>query len=163
TGCAGCPHDNLDIALAVEGADVAGVAVIVHDVVEVGGLGPANTFEVDGEGRPGRPAGHVHRQCGRLDPIGADFFLVPGVDPQAVGSAKIIGRCEAEFGPSGAVRAALRNGLGNFLPTLAGHAIADDPGPVELIALARLQTFAANQSWLADAGEWRCRYQFALR
>src|SRR6266566_3714482 len=53
-GRAGGPHDDLDIALAVEGADIAGVAVVVDDVVEVGGLGPADAFEMDREGRPGR-------------------------------------------------------------------------------------------------------------
>src|SRR5215470_6514656 len=35
-GRPGCTHDDLDIALAVEGADIAGVIVVVNDVVEVG-------------------------------------------------------------------------------------------------------------------------------
>src|SRR6266478_1116568 len=116
-GRAGCPHDDLDIALAVEGANIAGVAVVVDDVVEVGSLGPADALEMDGEGRPGRSAGHVHGQGGRLDPIGPDLFLSPGIDPQAVGAAEIIGRCETEFRSSGAVRPAFRDGLCYFLPT----------------------------------------------
>src|SRR5260370_12294485 len=58
-GRAGCPHDDRNIALAVEGANIAGVVVVVDDVVEVGGLGPADAFEMDREGRPGGAPGPV--------------------------------------------------------------------------------------------------------
>jgi hypothetical protein len=46
-------HDQLNIALAVEGAGVADVAVVVDYVHDVGGLAPANPLEVNTE-RAGR-------------------------------------------------------------------------------------------------------------
>src|SRR6185295_10696897 len=44
-------HDDLDIALAVEGAGVAAGSIVVNHSVDVGGFAPAHAFEVDSEGR----------------------------------------------------------------------------------------------------------------
>src|SRR5205823_14899725 len=83
----------------------------------------------------------------------------PGYDPKAVRAAEIVGHGEAEFGPSRAVRLALGDGSGRLLPTCPGHPVADDAGPVQPIALTRLQSFAAHLGRLSDAGELRRRHE----
>src|SRR5205807_7313265 len=47
---------DLDIALAVEGAGIADIAVVVDQMVDVGGLGPADALEMHREGGAHRPA-----------------------------------------------------------------------------------------------------------
>src|SRR5215831_7978693 len=80
------------------------------------------------------------------------FFCRSGVDPQAVRAAQIVGHIEAEFDMSGTVRFALGDDRGQFLPARPGHPVADDAGPVELIARAVDQSIAAHQNRLSDAG-----------
>jgi hypothetical protein len=48
-GIARCLQRDRDIALAVEGAGVADLAVVVDDSVDVRGLGPADTLQMHGE------------------------------------------------------------------------------------------------------------------
>src|SRR6516225_6972971 len=60
-GLAGGLHDQLNIALAVEGAGVADVAVIVDHVHDVGGLAPADPLEVNTERGADRTAAYVQR------------------------------------------------------------------------------------------------------
>jgi len=66
---------DLDIALAVEGAGVPDIAVIEDDGVDIRGLGPADTFQMQGEGRTGRAALDIHRKRGGLDPEAARLLL----------------------------------------------------------------------------------------
>jgi len=110
------------------------------------------TFQMDGEGRAHRPAADIERQRRRYDPVSPGFFRRSGVDPQAVRAAQIVRHIEAEFGMSGAVRFALGDDRGQFLPARPGHPVADDAGPVELIARAGDQSIAAHQNRLSDAG-----------
>src|SRR6516164_5264488 len=74
-GLAGSLHDQFHIALAVEGAGIADIIVVIDHVIDVGGLGPAYALEVNPECGVGRTAAHVHRQRCRLDPVGTGFFL----------------------------------------------------------------------------------------
>src|SRR5258705_11040757 len=46
-GLAGRLEEDLDVALAVERAGIADVAVVVDDRVDVGGLGPAHALQMD--------------------------------------------------------------------------------------------------------------------
>src|SRR5216683_4923560 len=48
-GLAGGLHDKLHIALAVEGARIADIVVVVDQMVDVGGLGPAHALEMKPE------------------------------------------------------------------------------------------------------------------
>jgi len=59
---------DLDIALAVEAADVADVAVIVNDGIDIRGLGPADTLQMHVEGRAGRAALDIERERGGFYP-----------------------------------------------------------------------------------------------
>src|SRR5439155_23703315 len=88
---------DLDIALAVEGAGIADIAVVVDESVDVGGLGPADALQMDREGGAHRPAADIKRQCCRCDPICPGSFRRSGVDPQAVRTAEIVRNLEAEF------------------------------------------------------------------
>src|SRR5205085_9564053 len=72
---AGGLHDQLDIALAVEGAGVADIAVVVDQMNDIGGLAPAHALEVNAERGADRAAGDIERKRGGLDPIRAGFFL----------------------------------------------------------------------------------------
>src|SRR5580692_4694086 len=74
-GLAGRLHEDLDVALAVEAAGIAGMAVVVDHRVDVGGLGPARALEMDGELRADRTAGHIERQRAGRHPIGAELAL----------------------------------------------------------------------------------------
>src|SRR6202040_2292815 len=67
-GLSGRLHDDLDVALAVEAARIAAVAVVIDDRVDVGGLAPTDTFEMDPERGLDRPAGDIERQRRRGDP-----------------------------------------------------------------------------------------------
>src|SRR5271168_682284 len=58
-GLAGGVHEDLDIALAVEAAGIAAVAVVVDHRVDVGGFAPAHTFEMNLERSLDRPAGEA--------------------------------------------------------------------------------------------------------
>src|SRR5437870_5674370 len=53
-GLAGCLHEYLDVALAVEAARIAAVAVVVDHRVDVRGFAPADALEMNPEGRVDR-------------------------------------------------------------------------------------------------------------
>src|ERR1700730_17494882 len=78
---------DLDIALAVEGAAIADIAVVVDQSVDVGGLGPADALQMDREGAAHRPAADIERQRRRRDPIWPVPFRRTGVDPPAMRTA----------------------------------------------------------------------------
>src|SRR5690242_19161706 len=59
---------DFDIALAIERADIADIAVVVDHGVDIRGLGPADTLQMNGEGRAGRAVLEVQMKRGRLDP-----------------------------------------------------------------------------------------------
>ena len=67
-GIARRQQGDLDIALAVEGADVADVAVIVDDGINIRGFGPADALQVQGEGRTGRALLDTERERGGFYP-----------------------------------------------------------------------------------------------
>jgi hypothetical protein len=59
---------DLDIFLAIKGADIADIAVVVDDGVDIRGLGSADTLQMHGRLRTGRAALDIERECGRVDP-----------------------------------------------------------------------------------------------
>src|SRR5262245_43645655 len=124
-------HDDLDVALAVEAAGIARDRVVVDHRVDVGGLAPAHTLEVDTEGGPDGAARHVERQRGRRDPEGALHLRAAGLDPEVVDAAEVVRRLEAEFGAARRVGLGLGDGARPLLPAGAGHAVADDGIPIE--------------------------------
>src|SRR5262245_18675653 len=65
---------DLDIALAVEGAGIANIAVVVDQRVNVGSLGPADALQMDRKGGAHRPAANIERQRRRCDPVSPAFF-----------------------------------------------------------------------------------------
>src|SRR6516162_7591495 len=67
-GLAGSLHEDFDIALAVEAARIAAVAIIVDHGVDIGGFAPAHAFEMNLERGLDRPAGDIERQRRRSDP-----------------------------------------------------------------------------------------------
>ena len=102
-GRAGRLEENLDVALAVEGAGVADVAVVVDHVIDVGCFRPADAFEMDRERGADRAADDIERQCGRLDPMRADLLPAAGVNPKSVRATKIVRRIELEGDASGRI------------------------------------------------------------
>src|SRR5215471_388408 len=74
-GVAGRLQRDLDIALAVERADVADIAVVVDDSVNIRGLGPADTFQMHSERRSRWTVPDIERKRGRLDPKAAHLLL----------------------------------------------------------------------------------------
>src|SRR5215469_4137556 len=60
-GLASRLHDQLDVALAVEGAGIADVIVVVDHVNDVGGLAPTYALEMQAEGGAGRPVSNIDR------------------------------------------------------------------------------------------------------
>ncbi len=99
-GRAGRLHVNLHIALAVEGADIAVIAVVVDLMHDVGGLGPAHALKMDRELGPHRPARNIERHRGRLDEVGADGLALAFFDPQTMRAAQIIRCLKAELDPA---------------------------------------------------------------
>src|SRR5277367_762297 len=90
TGLAGGLHEDLDIALAVEAAGIAAVAVVVDHGVDIRGFAPAHTFEMNLERSLDRPAGNIERQRRRRDPECSSLAISGAVvRPKPVGSAKI--------------------------------------------------------------------------
>src|SRR5262249_47446091 len=81
-GRAGGLHENLYIALAVEGADISRVVVVVDNMVDVGGLRPAAALEMDRESGAGRSARDIDGQRRWLDPVATEFFPSTNVDPK---------------------------------------------------------------------------------
>src|SRR5271154_880973 len=67
-GLAGGLHEDLHIALAVEAAGIAGVAVVVDHGVDISGFAPAHALEMYPERSLDRPAGNIERQRRRRDP-----------------------------------------------------------------------------------------------
>src|SRR5260370_25597754 len=88
---------DLDIALAVEGAGVADIAVVVNDSVDIRGLGPAGAFQMHGEGRAGRAALDIERQRGGLDPQTSRLVLGAILDRERVRTAEVVGNGEMKF------------------------------------------------------------------
>src|SRR5258708_37917528 len=135
-GRAGRLHEHLDIALAVEGAGVARIGVVVDHVDDVGGLGPAPAFEMQREFGADRSPRDVDGKRGRLDELRPDLLGAAGVDPEPMRAAEIIGRLEAELDLARSIRLRLGEGVREFLPAPAGHPVADDLRPIELVSLA---------------------------
>ena len=149
---AGGLHDQLDIALAVEGAGIADIAVVVDQVDDIGGLAPAHALEVDAERGADRAARDIEREGRRLDPIRAGLLLAAAhVDAQPVLAAEVVGHLELECGRALRVGGGLGDRGRGSLPAGSGHAVADDAGPVELVGLARLKAFAAHHHRLLNA------------
>src|SRR5271163_2320539 len=67
-GLAGGLHEDLDIALAVEAAGIAAVAVVVDHGVDIGGFAPAHALEMNLERSLDRPVRDIERQRRRRDP-----------------------------------------------------------------------------------------------
>ena len=74
-------RENLHVALAVEGADIAIIAVVVDHVHDVGGFGPAHALQMDRELGADRSLFHIERQRGRLDEMRADRLALAFPDP----------------------------------------------------------------------------------
>src|SRR5258708_4422814 len=89
--------------MAVEAARIAAVAVVVDDRIDVGGLAPADSFEMDPERGFDRSAGDIERQRRRSDPEGAGLAGGGRVGPQPVGSAKVVRRLEMKFHVAGRI------------------------------------------------------------
>src|SRR5438045_94214 len=53
---------DLEIALAIEGAGVTDIGVVVDESVDVGGLDPADPLQMDRERGAYRPAANIERQ-----------------------------------------------------------------------------------------------------
>src|SRR5262249_22028269 len=124
-GLAGRLHDHLDVALAVEAAAVADIGVVVDDMHDVGGLGPARALQVNAKLGAGGSAPDIERQRGRLDPERAGLLaLAAHIDPQAMRAAKVVGHREGELGAAALVRARLRYHLRALLPAAAADAVA---------------------------------------
>src|SRR5690606_22212082 len=89
-------EEHGDVALAVEPAAVANVAVVDQDRVDVGGLRPADALQRDRDiaarlndlGLDQRHAGGDHVYDGRLD--------VPRDGPDRVSAAQVVGCVEGE-------------------------------------------------------------------
>src|SRR5579862_8816599 len=61
-GIAGGLEKYLHVALAVEAAGVADVTVVVHYMIDIGGLGPSDAFEVNGKRRSDASPRHIERE-----------------------------------------------------------------------------------------------------
>src|SRR5262245_62604196 len=73
-GLAGRLHDHLDVALAVEAAGIADIGVVVDDMHDVGGLGPARALQVNAELGAGGSAANIEREGFRLWPESGGLF-----------------------------------------------------------------------------------------
>src|SRR5215204_1695874 len=160
---AGRLHDDFDITLTIEGAGIAADRVVVDHGVNVGGLAPADTLEVNLERCAGRPACDIERQRSRSNPEGASFFAAAGVDPKVVHAAEIVRRLEAELSAAGGVGFCLGDRACYLFPASAGHSITNDRIPIELVSLAGLKAGAGDHDWVIDSRECRIRNQLALR
>src|SRR5262245_65202344 len=67
-GLAGRLHDHLDVALAVEAAGIADIGVVVDDMHDVGGLGPARALQLMAKLVPAGPPPTIDGQACRLIP-----------------------------------------------------------------------------------------------
>ena len=83
-GLAGRFKQNFHVALAVKGARVADVAVVIDHRVNVSGLGPAHALQVELEGSTCRPSAHVERQCAWRDPMHRCSLACTHVHPEAM-------------------------------------------------------------------------------
>src|SRR5215470_3092325 len=145
-GLAGCLHDHLDVALAVEAASVADIGVVVDHMHDVGSLGPARALQVNAKLGAGWPAPDVERQRGGFDPERAGLLaFAADIDPQAMGAAEIVRHREGELDVAALIRARLRHLVRTLLPAAAADPVADHARPVERVALARLEALAAHR------------------
>src|SRR5262245_55098114 len=74
-------EEDLHVALAVKGAGVADIVVVVDDRVDVRGLRPAHALQMDLERRACRPARDVERKRIRCDPMRSRFPACAERDP----------------------------------------------------------------------------------
>ena len=89
--------------------------------------------------------------------VGPAWTHRPWVPPRSSGVR------EAEFDAAGRIGLRFGDHLGNLLPALSGHAVADDAGPVELVGLAGLQAAAAHRTGSPTPAKARGRDELALR
>src|SRR5258708_9244614 len=80
-GRAGRLHEHLDITLAVEGAGIARIGVVVDHVDDIGGLGPAPAFEMQREFCADPAPPDAVGQPGGPDEMGPDLLCAPRADP----------------------------------------------------------------------------------
>src|SRR5271155_2594496 len=154
---------DLDIALAVEGAGVADIAVVEDDGIDIRGFGPADALQMHGEGRTWRAVLDIERKRGGLDPKASRLRLSAVLDRERMRAAEVVGNGEMEFDMTRWVRHRLGDGSRCFVPATAPHAVADDRGPLERIALARCEAGPAYHHRLADTGEGRRHGERARR
>src|SRR5262249_39929906 len=148
-----------DIALAVKGAGIADIAVVVDDSVDVRRLGPADPLQMYGKRRAGRTALDIERKRGGLDPEASGLLPAIVLDRQRVHPAEIVGSHEIEFEVARWIRQSLGDRSRRFAPPMPAHAVADDGGPSERIASARRKTSPAYRHLLADAGGGRRHHE----
>src|SRR5262249_36935230 len=129
-----------DIPLAVEGAGVADIAVVVDDGVDVRRLGPADPLQMYGKRRAGRTALDIERKRGGLDPEASSLLLAVVLNRQRVRAAEIVESREIEFEAARWIRQSLGDRSRRFVPPMAAHAVADDGGPAKRIPLVRRET-----------------------
>jgi len=108
-GVARRAQGDRDIALAVERAGVADIAVVVDNGVDIRGLSPADALQMHRERCAGRAPLDIERKHGRLDPEASRLLLGAILDGERVRAAEIVGNGEMEFYTPRRIRHRLRD------------------------------------------------------
>src|SRR5215212_4296894 len=163
SGFAGGPHDQFNVALAVERAGVPDIAVVIDYMDNIRSFAPTHALQMNPKRRADRAAADVKRQGRGLDPEVPDLLAARGFNSERMRTAEIVRRIEAEFGATLDVGPSFGDYIRCLLPAAPGHAVADDTAPIKLEVLAWRKAFAVDRHGLIDARERRRRDQLARR
>src|SRR5690606_34175748 len=143
-------EEDRHVALAVEAAAVAHVAVVEQQRVDVRGLGPADALDRDGDVAPGRHDLRLHQSGARGDHVPDGRVHVAGHGAQGVPAAQVVGRLEGHRERAGVVRLRLLEDPLYLLPPLAADAVAGDAAPHQVYRRAGGEALAAHLDGAAD-------------